>query len=99
MGSPMIIVETNTPIPCLPDDDDDRNRQLDPSRYRTPGSRDRFYPPTTSRDDPTGGGMDTSADGQSDFCAVLLAMACHDLRQPLQVIVAARDLLAERLGG
>jgi two-component system, OmpR family, phosphate regulon sensor histidine kinase PhoR len=32
------------------------------------------------------------ADG--DFCATLLAMASHDLRQPLQVIVGAHDLLA-----
>jgi two-component system, OmpR family, phosphate regulon sensor histidine kinase PhoR len=29
-----------------------------------------------------------------DFCATLLAMASHDLRQPLQVIVGAHDLIA-----
>jgi two-component system phosphate regulon sensor histidine kinase PhoR len=32
-----------------------------------------------------------------DFYATLLAMAVHDLRQPLQVIVGAHDMLAERL--
>jgi two-component system, OmpR family, phosphate regulon sensor histidine kinase PhoR len=36
-----------------------------------------------------------SADG--DFCAMLLAMAGHDLRQPLQVIVAAQEVLARSL--
>jgi signal transduction histidine kinase len=34
------------------------------------------------------------AEGDDDFCATLLAMASHDLRQPLQVIVGAHDLLA-----
>jgi two-component system phosphate regulon sensor histidine kinase PhoR len=33
----------------------------------------------------------------SDFCATLLAMAGHDLRQPLQVIVAAQEILARSL--
>jgi two-component system phosphate regulon sensor histidine kinase PhoR len=32
-------------------------------------------------------------EADSDFCATLLAMASHDLRQPLQVIVGAHDLL------
>jgi signal transduction histidine kinase len=31
---------------------------------------------------------------QRDFCAALMAMAGHDLRQPLQVITTAHDLLA-----
>jgi K+-sensing histidine kinase KdpD len=35
--------------------------------------------------------------GQGDFCATLLAMASHDLRQPLQVIIGAVDVLAQRL--
>src|SRR5713226_8485349 len=39
-----------------------------------------------------GGGDFTRA--ASDFSATLLAMAGHDLRQPLQVIVGAHDLLA-----
>jgi signal transduction histidine kinase len=34
------------------------------------------------------------AGAASDFSATLLAMAGHDLRQPLQVIVGAHDLLA-----
>ena len=34
------------------------------------------------------------AEADDDFCATLLAMASHDLRQPLQVIVGAHDLLA-----
>jgi two-component system, OmpR family, phosphate regulon sensor histidine kinase PhoR len=32
-----------------------------------------------------------------DFYATVLAMACHDLRQPLQTIVSAQELLARRL--
>lgn len=35
----------------------------------------------------------------SDFLATLLAMAAHDLRQPLQVITGAHDLLAGLLRG
>jgi two-component system phosphate regulon sensor histidine kinase PhoR len=34
-----------------------------------------------------------------DFYATVLAMACHDLRQPLQVVVSAHELLARRLAG
>ena len=34
----------------------------------------------------------------SDFSATLLAMAGHDLRQPLQVITSAHDVLALTLG-
>jgi two-component system phosphate regulon sensor histidine kinase PhoR len=34
----------------------------------------------------------------NDFYAVVLGLACHDLRQPLQAIMAAHDLLAPRLG-
>ena len=39
-------------------------------------------------------GMDGSGDADSGFCATLLAMAGHDLRQPLQVIGGAHDVLA-----
>src|SRR5437763_5851233 len=35
----------------------------------------------------------------SDFCAMLLAMLSHDLRQPLQIIMAAHDALDLRLAG
>jgi hypothetical protein len=35
----------------------------------------------------------------SDFCAMLLAMVTHDLRQPLQIIMAAHDTLDLRLNG
>ena len=34
----------------------------------------------------------------SDFSAMLLAMAGHDLRQPLQVVTSAHDVLAQTLG-
>jgi two-component system, OmpR family, phosphate regulon sensor histidine kinase PhoR len=44
-------------------------------------------------------GMDGSGDADRDFCATLLAMASHDLRQPLQVIVGAHDVLARILHG
>src|SRR5712691_8323627 len=47
-------------------------------------------PVMTSRLD---GGGDLAC-AASDFSATLLAMAGHDLRQPLQVIVGAHDLLA-----
>src|ERR1700693_780068 len=33
----------------------------------------------------------------NDFCATLLAMAGHDLRQPLQLITSAHDVLAKPL--
>lgn len=36
---------------------------------------------------------------QRDFCAALMAMAGHDLRQPLQIITSAHDLLATALTG
>ena len=39
-------------------------------------------------------GIDGSGDANSDFCATL-AMASHELRQPLQVIVGAHHVLAE----
>lgn len=35
----------------------------------------------------------------SDFCAMLMAIASHDLRQPLQVIMAAHEALEMRLAG
>lgn len=35
----------------------------------------------------------------NDLCAALLAIAGHDLRQPLQVIVGAHDILAKTLEG
>jgi len=38
-----------------------------------------------------------SDQAESDFSATLLAMAGHDLRQPLQVITSAHDVLAETL--
>src|SRR3954451_951220 len=36
--------------------------------------------------------------GSRDFPATLLAMAGHDLRQPLQIITSAHDILAAALG-
>jgi signal transduction histidine kinase len=45
-----------------------------------------------------GGAIGRRADqADSDFLATLLAMAGHDLRQPLQVISAAHDVLARNL--
>ena len=44
--------------------------------------------------------MSRNADqGDSDFSATLLAMAGHDLRQPLQVITRAHDVPAQTLAG
>jgi two-component system, OmpR family, phosphate regulon sensor histidine kinase PhoR len=40
-----------------------------------------------------------AASSNNDLCAALLAIAGHDLRQPLQVIVAAHDMLAKTLEG
>jgi len=37
------------------------------------------------------------AQSNNDLCAALLAIAGHDLRQPLQVIIGARDILARTL--
>ena len=39
----------------------------------------------------------TRSQADSDFSATLLAMAGHDLRQPLQVITSAHDVLAQTL--
>src|SRR5438552_8943489 len=36
-------------------------------------------------------------DRDNDLCAALLAIASHDLRQPLQVIIGAHDILAKTL--
>src|SRR6267154_2751553 len=38
-----------------------------------------------------------AARSNNDLCAALLAIAGHDLRQPLQVIVGAHDILAKTL--
>src|SRR5260370_4113050 len=37
------------------------------------------------------------AQSNNDLCAALLAIARHDLRQPLQVIIGAHDILARTL--
>ena len=37
------------------------------------------------------------AESNNDLCAALLAIASHDLRQPLQVIIGAHDILAKTL--
>ena len=37
------------------------------------------------------------AESHNDLCAALLAIASHDLRQPLQVIMGAHDILAKTL--
>src|SRR6267143_1599683 len=37
------------------------------------------------------------AQSNNDLCAALLAIAGHDLRQPLQVIIGAHDILARML--
>ena len=42
-------------------------------------------------------GRDRFAEADGDFFATLLAMAGHDLRQPLQVITSAHDVLARIL--
>jgi len=42
-------------------------------------------------------GRDGLAEADSDFSAMLLAMAGHDLRQPLQVITSAHDVLRQIL--
>lgn len=42
-------------------------------------------------------GVAAPATAESDFSAALLAMAGHDLRQPLQVITSAHDVLAQVL--
>jgi len=40
-----------------------------------------------------------AAGDDSNLCAALLAIASHDLRQPLQVIRGAHDILAKTLDG
>src|ERR1700730_5462486 len=54
--------------------------------------------PWQRRPGPIGGAMSRAArQPASDFSATLLAMAGHDLRQPLQVITSAHDVLAQTL--
>jgi hypothetical protein len=63
---------------------------LDPVRSAPAASRD------TRR---IGSAVSRGADQvDSNFSATLLAMAGHDLRQPLQLITSARDVLAQTLG-
>src|SRR5260370_21403056 len=38
-----------------------------------------------------------AAESSNDLCGALLAIASHDLRQPLQVIIGAHDILAKTL--
>jgi signal transduction histidine kinase len=62
---------------------------LDPMRSALSASRDARR---------TGSAMSREADqADSDFAATLLAMAGHDLRQPLQLITSAHDVLAPTL--
>jgi signal transduction histidine kinase len=42
-------------------------------------------------------GRNSFAEADSQFCGAILAMAGHDLRQPLQVITSAHDVLAQLL--
>src|SRR5260221_2257294 len=54
--------------------------------------------PRQARPECIGGAVSPEADqADSDFSATLLAMAGHDLRQPLQVITSAHDVLAQAL--
>jgi signal transduction histidine kinase len=53
------------------------------------------FRPRQRRPGPIGGAMSRAArQPASDFSATLLAMAGHDLRQPLQIITSAHDVLA-----
>src|SRR5260370_26213379 len=64
---------------------------LGPVRTALPGRWDRRR---------IGDGASREADqAASDFSATLLAMAGHDLRQPLQLITSAHDVLAPTLDG
>jgi two-component system phosphate regulon sensor histidine kinase PhoR len=64
---------------------------LDPVRSALPTSWDARR---------IGSGMSRDADhAASDFSSTLLAMAGHDLRQPLQVVTSAHDILALTLDG
>jgi two-component system phosphate regulon sensor histidine kinase PhoR len=58
----------------------------------------RFERPLGSQAE-TGVGVNRNsfAGVDNDFCATLLAMAGHDLRQPLQIITSAHDVLAQIL--
>jgi signal transduction histidine kinase len=61
---------------------------LDPVPSAVPGWGTRRIGSVLSRD---------AGQADSDFAATLLAMAGHDLRQPLQVITSAHDILAQTL--
>src|SRR5258707_914492 len=61
--------------------------RLDPAAFRAAGAPPRI-----------GIAMDQDVDlADGNFPATLLAMAGHDLRQPLQVITSAHDVLAQSL--
>jgi two-component system, OmpR family, phosphate regulon sensor histidine kinase PhoR len=59
----------------------------------------RQFNPRTARGSCRLEGAASRLEYDSDFLATLLSMAAHDLRQPLQVITGAHDLLAGLLRG
>src|SRR4029077_11262699 len=70
-----------------PDATKGTSERLDPAAFRVAGAPTR-----------TGIVMDQDANlADGNFPATLLAMAGHDLRQPLQVITSAHDILAQSL--
>jgi two-component system, OmpR family, phosphate regulon sensor histidine kinase PhoR len=63
-------------------------------------AEDRYALPARWDTRRIGGAVRRDAEqGDSDFSAILLAMAGHDLRQPLQVITSAHDVLAQTVDG
>jgi len=66
----------------------ERTGLLDPIPYTVPVTWERCIGSAVSHDTDL---------ADSDFSAILLAMAGHDLRQPLQVITNVHDVLAQTL--
>jgi signal transduction histidine kinase len=92
----MIKADTDAPVFCFPPGDARQDKPGGASFCRDGRRHDRVAGTAAPSNAPAGVDTNGSEQHGSDFCAVLLAIASHDLRQPLQVIIGAQEMLAQR---